>query len=53
MQKFPEASDWKRGDACAKKGPSWQKKEACSISAVISRVTTPKFIWWKALCVCL
>ena len=42
MQKLPEAFDRKRGDACAKKEPSRQKKETCSLSAVTSGVTTPK-----------
>ena len=42
MQKLPEASDGKRGDACAKKRPSGQKEEALSLSAVTSGVTTSK-----------
>ena len=42
MQKLPEAPDRKRGDACAKKEPPWQKKEARTLSAVSSVVTTPK-----------
>ena len=42
MQKLPEAPDKKRGDACVKKELSQQKKEACSLSAVISGVTTSK-----------
>ena len=44
MQKLPEAHDRKRGGACAKKEPTWQKKEARSLSAVTSGVTTPKSI---------
>ena len=42
MQKLPVAPDRKKGDACAKKEPSRQKKEAPSFSAVTSEVTTPK-----------
>ena len=42
MQKLPEAPEKKRGNACAKKEPSRQKKEACALSAVTSGVTTPK-----------
>ena len=42
MQKLPEALNRKRGDACTKKEPSQQKKEACSLSAVTSGVITPK-----------
>ena len=42
MQKVPEVPDRKMGSACAKKEPSRQKKEACSLSAVTSGVTTPK-----------
>ena len=42
MQKLPETPEGKRNDACAKKKPSWQKKEACALSAVTSGVTTPK-----------
>ena len=43
MQKLPEASDRNRGDGCAKeKGPSRQREEAHSLSAVTSRVTTSK-----------
>ena len=42
MQKIPEAPTRKRGDACAKKEPSRQKKEASSLSAVTSGVTTSK-----------
>ena len=43
MQKHPEASDGKRGDACAKeKGPSRQKGEVHSLSAVTGGVTTSK-----------
>ena len=41
MQKLPEAPDRKRGSACTKE-PSQQKKEACALSTVTSRVTTPK-----------
>ena len=44
MQKLSEAPDKKRGGRCAKKGPSRQKKEAHSLSAVISEMTTSKFI---------
>ena len=40
MQKLPEASDRKGGDACAKKYPSLQKKETYSLSAMIGEVTT-------------
>ena len=42
MQKLPEAPDRKRGDACAKKEPSQQKKEIRSLLSVTSGVTTPK-----------
>ena len=36
-------SPWKKGGgSCAKKEPSRQKKEARSLSAVTSGVTTPK-----------
>ena len=42
MQKLLEAPDRKRSDACAKKEPSRQNKEACALSAGISGVTTPK-----------
>ena len=42
IQKLPEAPDKKKGGACAKKEPSWQKKDACSLSAMTSGVTTPK-----------
>ena len=31
MEKLPEAPNRKRGDACAKKKPSRQKKEACPL----------------------
>ena len=43
MQKLPEVPDKKRDDACAKKEPSQQEKEACSLSAVTSVMTTPKY----------
>ena len=43
MQKLLEAPDRKRGDTCAKKEPSRQKKEACALSAVTSGVMTPKY----------
>ena len=42
MQKLLEAPDRKRGDTRTKKEPSWQKKEAYSLSAMTSRVKTPK-----------
>ena len=42
MQKLPEAPDRKRSGACAKKEPSQQKKEAHSLLAVTSGVTTSK-----------
>ena len=42
MQKLPEDPDRKRVNACAKKELSQQKKEACSLSAVTSGVTTLK-----------
>ena len=39
MQKLPEAPDWKRGNACAKKrNRRNKKKESCSFSTV----TIPK-----------
>ena len=44
MQKLPEAPDKKMGGTCAKREPSWQKKEAHALSVVTSRMTTPKFI---------
>ena len=41
MQKLPEASDRKRGDACAKIGNRPDKrKKSCSLSGAISGVTT-------------
>ena len=40
MQKLPEAPN-------RKKGPSRKKKETCSLSAMTSRVSTPKsFLLW-------
>ena len=43
MQKLPEASDRKRGDACAKKRDhSDKKEESPSFSAAPSRVPTPR-----------
>ena len=42
MNKLPEAPNRKRGDACAKKEPSWQKKETRSLSAVTGEMTTLK-----------
>ena len=44
MQKLPETPNRKRGGACAKKEPSCQKKETCSLSTVTSGVTTPESI---------
>ena len=42
MQKFPEASDRKKGQRMHKeKGTSRQKEDDHSLSAVTSRVTTP------------
>ena len=41
MQKLLEVPDKKGGNACVEKEPSWQK-EAHSLSAVTSGVTTPK-----------
>ena len=43
MQKLPEGSDRKRGDACVKKNNRPDKrKKIRSLSAVTSGVTTPK-----------
>ncbi len=42
MQKLPEDPERKSGSTCAGKKSSWQKKEACVLSAVTNRVTTPK-----------
>ena len=42
MQKLLEALDRKRGGAWAKKEPSLQKNEACSLSAETSGMTTSK-----------
>ena len=42
MQKLSETPDRKRGDAGAKKESSWQKKEACPLSAVTSGRTKPE-----------
>ena len=43
MQKLPEASDRKRGDACTKeKEPSQQKRGSRSLLAVTNGVTTPR-----------
>ena len=55
MQKIPEAPDRKRDGTYAKKELSQQKKEACTLSAVTSGVTTPKSflllvegaMWWR------
>ena len=42
MQKLPEAPDKKKERHMRKKEPSHQKKETRSLSAMTSRVTTPK-----------
>ena len=43
MQRLPEASDKKRGDACVKKRSRPDKmEEAHSLSAATSGVTTPR-----------
>ena len=42
MQKLPLAPDRKKNNTCTKKKPSWQKKEACALSAATNIVTTLK-----------
>ena len=42
LQKLSEATDRKRGDVCAKKETSQQKKEARALSTVTSGVKIPK-----------